>query len=95
VSAAVGRNYVKNLFVTDSHPLTVDLDFVVVADHPTFRRTTIRVMAAGAAVFLSEVFVEIVMPFFVADSVIAFLGGCAYQEKRRESAPKGDADHAP
>jgi hypothetical protein len=66
---------VENLVLADSHPLTVHFDFVVVADHATFGRTTIRVIAAGAAVFLSEIFVEITMPFIVANPLISFLGG--------------------
>jgi hypothetical protein len=76
VSATIGRDHVKDLVVADSYPSAIQFDFVVVADHATFGRTTIRVMAAGAAVCLLEVFIEITMPLFVTDSMIPVLGGC-------------------
>ncbi len=74
MSATIRRHHVHNPILGDSDPLTIHFDFIVVANHATLCRTTIRVIAARATVFLQEAIVEIAVPFIVADPKVSFLG---------------------
>ena len=72
----------------DGDPFTVHFDFIVVAIHPTLSRTTIRVVTAGAAVFLYEAIVEIPVPFIVADPEISFLSGSTRKRNAEKAPPR-------
>jgi len=83
----IRRDHTVDLVIGNRRPFAVDLDLVMVADHPALRRAAVHEVTAGAfAVVSVELQVKVFMPPIVANPEISFLRRCAYTKRHEERA---------
>jgi hypothetical protein len=88
----IRRDHIVDLVIGDRRPFAVHFNFVVIANHATLGRPTIRQVAARTSAIISFEFrVEALMPFIVAHPVVSFLRHRAYTKNHGDrTAKKGD-----